>query len=98
VRVHDPEAIDSARRIFGDRVAYGTSNYDVLPGAHALVILTEWKQYRTPDFDRIRTALEQPVIVDGRNVFDPARMGRMGFDYEGVGRPRARPAGIDAGA
>lgn len=97
VRVHDPEATLSARRSFGDRVAYGANNYDVLAGADALVVLTEWKQYRTPDFERIRTLLKQPVIVDGRNVFEPARMGRMGFDYEGVGRPRARPNPGNAG-
>jgi UDPglucose 6-dehydrogenase len=95
VQVHDPEAIVTARRAFGDRVAYGGNNYEALAGADALVILTEWKQYRTPDFDRMRALLKEPVIVDGRNVFEPARMARLGFDYVGVGRPRARPDPAD---
>jgi len=93
VRVHDPEAGVAARAAFGDRVAYGGTNYDVLGGADALVILTEWQQYRTPDFTRIRALLSQPVIVDGRNIYDPARMAGLGFDYVGVGRPRVRLKG-----
>jgi UDPglucose 6-dehydrogenase len=98
VRVHDPEAAVAARAAFGDRVAYGGTNYDVLGGADALVILTEWKQYRTPDFTRIRALLNQPVIVDGRNIYDPARMAGLGFDYVGVGRPRVRLEGTSPAA
>jgi UDPglucose 6-dehydrogenase len=100
VRVHDPEAMVTAREAFADRVAYGSSNYDALTGADALVILTEWKQYRTPDFARMRAVMRQPVIVDGRNVFEPARMGGLGFEYVGVGRPPARrdPQPAPAGA
>ncbi|MGH7501441.1 MAG: UDP-glucose dehydrogenase family protein [Longimicrobiales bacterium] len=86
VRVHDPEALDLARNVFADRVTYCTTNYDAVEGADALLIVTEWKQYRTPDFDRIRSHLRHPVIFDGRNLFDPAMMSQLGFDYRGIGR------------
>ena len=100
VRVHDPEAMATASGLFTDRVAYSGTNYEAVAGADVLVILTEWKQYRTPDFARIRALMNDSVIVDGRNVFDPARMAGLGFDYVGVGRPPARreAAGARAGA
>jgi UDPglucose 6-dehydrogenase len=87
VAAHDPVALGEARHIFGDRVSLSDSNYDVVEGADALVIHTEWHPYRRPDFDRIKTALVQPVVFDGRNLYDPARMGRLGFEYHSVGRP-----------
>jgi UDPglucose 6-dehydrogenase len=86
VRVHDPEAIEVARRIWSDRIEYFENNYEALDGADALMVVTEWKQYRTPDFDRIRQALRQPVILDGRNLFDPAHMRSSGFEYFSIGR------------
>jgi UDPglucose 6-dehydrogenase len=89
VRVHDPEAMPSAKDVFQDRVTYCTNNYDAIEGADALLVVTEWKQYRTPDFDRIRSAMRRPVILDGRNLFDPRMMERLGFDYRGIGRPRS---------
>jgi UDPglucose 6-dehydrogenase len=87
VRVHDPEALQVARTHFGDRVEYCESNYDTLPGADALIILTEWKPYRRPDFDRIRSLLARPIIMDGRNLFSPDRMKELGFEYSSIGRP-----------
>ncbi|MGH7465379.1 MAG: UDP binding domain-containing protein, partial [Longimicrobiales bacterium] len=92
ITAHDPEALDAARRVFGDRIRYVENNYDALAGADALVIITEWKQYRVPDFNRIRALLRQPVIFDGRNVFNPARMHELGFDYTSIGRPGVRSA------
>jgi UDPglucose 6-dehydrogenase len=89
VRVHDPAALASARRHLGDRVAYAANAYDALEGAAALAIVTEWLEYRNPDFERIRRALSQPVIVDGRNLYDPQRMAKLGFTYESIGRPVA---------
>jgi UDPglucose 6-dehydrogenase len=89
VRVHDPEALHVARGIWGDRVTYCEHNYDALEGADALLIVTEWKQYRNPDFGRIRRLLRQPIILDGRNLFDPGHMGELGFDYHSMGRPAA---------
>ncbi len=87
VRVHDPEAMDVAHRHFGDSVEYCKDNYDALNGADALIILTEWKPYRRPDFERIRSLLAQPVIIDGRNLFSPEKMRELGFEYSSIGRP-----------
>jgi UDPglucose 6-dehydrogenase len=87
VRVHDPEAMEVARTHFGDSVEYCDVNYDALNGADALIILTEWKPFRRPDFDRIRAALARPLIIDGRNLFAPERMKELGFEYISIGRP-----------
>jgi UDPglucose 6-dehydrogenase len=89
VRVHDPAAIASARRHLGDRVTYAANAYDAVAGAAALAIVTEWLEYRNPDFDRIRQALSHRLIVDGRNLYDPQRMARLGFTYDSIGRPAA---------
>ena len=87
VQVHDPEALEVAQHHFGDRVSYHPINYDALEGADALLILTEWQQYRSPDLDRIRLLLKSPVIVDGRNLFAPERLLEEGFEYYSIGRP-----------
>ena len=89
VRVHDPAAMDTARHQLGDRVTYAGTAYDALEGAAALVIVTEWLEYRNPDFGRIKQALSRPLIVDGRNLYDPQRLARLGFVYESIGRPVA---------
>ena len=86
VRAHDPEAMESARRIFGDRIGYAERMYDALPEADALVIVTEWLEYRNPDFARIKSMLKRPIIVDGRNLYDPVRMAARGFTYHSIGR------------
>jgi UDPglucose 6-dehydrogenase len=86
VRAHDPEALGSARRIFGDRISYHEKNYDALEGADALIILTEWPEFRHPNFQRIRTMLKSPVIFDGRNLYDPALMKALEFRYYSIGR------------
>jgi UDPglucose 6-dehydrogenase len=87
VRVHDPEAMAVARTHFGDSVEYCENNYDALPDADALIILTEWKPYRRPDFERVRSMLARPVIIDGRNLFSPEKMRELGFEYASIGRP-----------
>jgi UDPglucose 6-dehydrogenase len=87
IRAHDPEALATARNIFGDRVTYHESNYEALREADALVILTEWNQFRHPNFQRIKTALKAPVIFDGRNLYDPALMRALEFRYYSIGRP-----------
>lgn len=89
VRVHDPEAVEVARTHFGDRVEYSEDNYDTLAGADALLILTEWRQYRRPDFDRMTSMMQRPLVLDGRNLFEPQRMGELGFQYISIGRPEA---------
>jgi UDPglucose 6-dehydrogenase len=86
VTAHDPEALDSARRIFGDRIAYAERMYDALPGADALVIVTEWLEYRNPDFAKMKALLAQPIVVDGRNLYAPDRMRSLGFRYHSIGR------------
>ena len=96
VHVHDPEAMDVARSEFGERVTYHQINYDATEGADALIILTEWQQYRRPDLDRIRALLRTPVIIDGRNLFDPERMAEHGFEYYSIGRPAVAQSGAVA--
>jgi len=86
VRVHDPAALTTARRVLGDRVTYAEHAYDALAGADALAIVTEWLEYRNPDFARIRQLLRRPLIVDGRNLYEPDRLARLGFTYDSLGR------------
>ncbi len=86
VKAYDPEASKEAYKIFGDKIEYVKKQYSALEDADALVIVTEWNEFRRPDFDKIKSLLKQPVIMDGRNLFDPKRMAQMGFEYEGIGR------------
>jgi UDPglucose 6-dehydrogenase len=87
VRVHDPEALREARRYFGERVSYHEINYEALEGADALLILTEWNEFRRPDFARMRNLLKAPRIFDGRNLYEPAQMRQRGFLYHSIERP-----------
>jgi UDPglucose 6-dehydrogenase len=86
VSAHDPAATHEATRRLGDRVAFASGMYDALAGADALVVVTEWNAYRNPDFARIKAALSRPVIVDGRNLYDAAKLRAMGFTYDGIGK------------
>ncbi len=86
VRAHDPEAINEARKVFGDRIEYSHNQYDILASADALAVITDWSEYRNPDFDRIKAALKTPIIVDGRNLYKPDRMASAGFRYIPLGR------------
>jgi UDPglucose 6-dehydrogenase len=88
VRVHDPEALDEARRRFGDRVSYHEVNYEALDGTDALLVVTEWNEFRNPDFPRMKKLLREPVIFDGRNLYEPSEMAEHGFVYYSIGRPR----------
>ena len=87
VHVHDPAAMKTAARQLGSRVTYAPHAYDALGGADALAIVTEWLEYRNPDFERIKQLLRRPLIVDGRNLYDPDKLGRLGFTYDSIGRP-----------
>ncbi len=91
VHVHDPEALNEARRLFGDRLRYHRVNYEALEGADALLVVTEWNEFRRPDFDRMRRVMKRPVIFDGRNIYDPNDMCERGFTYYSVGRRPVRP-------
>ena len=86
VVAHDPEAMHEAKRRLGDRITYADSNYAALDGADALVIVTDWNAYRTPDFTRVKAALKRPVIIDGRNLYEPAKVRALGFTYASIGR------------
>ncbi len=86
VRVHDPEAIANVREIYGDKLSYSDRPYGALEQADALAIVTEWNEFRNPDFKVMLALLRSPVIFDGRNLFDPAQMEKLGFTYEGIGR------------
>lgn len=94
IRAHDPEARREAERYFPDLIDAGTlelceQNFDCLDDADALLVLTEWQPYRRPNFDRLRARLRQPIIFDGRNLWEPARMRELGFEYVSIGRPPA---------
>jgi UDPglucose 6-dehydrogenase len=91
VAAHDPEALREARRLLGDTIEYCRHDYDVLDGADALVIHTEWLQYRRPDLDRVRELLRTPIIFDGRNLYDPDAMASQGFEYISIGRQSIPP-------
>ena len=86
IQAFDPEATAEARKIFGDRIVYAARNYDALDGASALLVLTEWNEFRRPDFERIKELLKEPIIFDGRNIYDPGELKRLGFDYYSIGR------------
>lgn len=86
VQAFDPEAMVEAKKIFGDRISYANRNYDALNGASALLVLTEWNEFRRPDFGRIKSLLRRPVIFDGRNIYDPADLRKLGFTYYSIGR------------
>jgi UDPglucose 6-dehydrogenase len=86
VAVYDPEAMGGARARYGDRIEYAESSYGALQGADALVIATEWNEFRKPDFGLMKTLMRQPVLFDGRNIFDPRKMRERGFLYHSIGR------------
>ncbi len=94
VVAHDPAAMEEARRHLDDRIEYRDRNYDVLEGADALVIHTEWHPYRRPDFERMLELLRQPVIFDGRNLYKREELEKLGFEYYTVGRPPVIPEGV----
>jgi UDPglucose 6-dehydrogenase len=86
VITHDPVAMHETERRIGNRVAYAPSSYEAIEGADALVVVTDWNEYRHPDFKRIKAALRSPVVVDGRNLYDARKMREMGFTYDSIGR------------
>jgi len=90
VAVHDPEALGEARKVFGARVSYHRTNYDALKEADALLIVTEWNEFRRPDFGRMKQLLRRAVIFDGRNLYEPETMREQGFTYLPIGRGPTR--------
>lgn len=96
VVAYDPAAMDRAKEVMADRITYAESPYDACMGADALLLLTEWPEFSELDLVRLRSALKYPIVVDGRNLFDPGQMADLGFQYHSVGRPVA--SGLFAGA
>jgi UDPglucose 6-dehydrogenase len=86
---HDPAAVVHTRALLGNRIDYAETNYEALAGADALVVVTDWNEYRHPDFDRVIRTLRQPVIIDGRNLYDVEKMRELGVRYHSIGRPSA---------
>jgi UDPglucose 6-dehydrogenase len=86
VTAHDPAAMKEARHKLGDRIAFAETNYEALPDADALVVVTDWNEYRHPDFARIRSMLRRPIVIDGRNLYNADKMRRLGFTYDSIGR------------
>ncbi len=87
VRAFDPEAHESAKAIFGRKITYARNAYDALKGAEALLVVTEWNEFREPDFKKIKKLLKRPLVIDGRNIYEPKQMREQGFTYSSIGRP-----------
>ena len=87
ITAYDPEAMENVKNLLGDKIAFSESQYDALKGVDALIIATEWNEFRTPDFLKIVSNMKQKVIFDGRNLFDVAAIKELGFYYESIGRP-----------
>jgi UDPglucose 6-dehydrogenase len=86
VRAYDPKAGAVARRLLDDRIALCTRSYEAVEGADALAVITEWNEFREPDFKRIKSLMRHPAIFDGRNIYHPPALRELGFHYEGIGR------------
>ena len=91
LRVFDPEGMNNVKQIFGDKIYYAEDQYDTLAGASAMILVTEWSEFRNPDFDRIAETLVHPAIFDGRNVYSMEKMEELGFYYESIGRKIVHP-------
>lgn len=91
LRVFDPEGMNNVKQIFGDTIEYCDNPYDTLVGASAMILVTEWSEFRNPDFDRIAELLIHPAIFDGRNVYSMEKMEELGFYYESIGRKVIHP-------
>lgn len=86
VTAYDPEAMEDAKIIFGDRIQFSSNNYGCLEEADGLLLVTEWQTFRHPNFERIKTLMREPVVFDGRNIYDPAQLRQLGFTYYGMGK------------
>lgn len=86
IKAFDPKAMETAYEIFGNRITYAPKSYEALDGADAMILLTEWNEFRRPDFERVKELLNSPVIFDGRNLYNPERLKNTGFEYYCIGR------------
>ena len=86
ITAYDPKACETAKKIFGDKIEYAASSYEALKDADALILLTEWNEFRNPDFSKIKSLLKTPVIFDGRNQYTSYNIQTLGFEYYEVGK------------
>jgi len=86
IQAYDPEAMEVARARFGTRIAFTRRSYEALAGADALALVTEWNEFREPDFGKMKKLMRAPVVFDGRNIYNPAQMKAHGFTYFSIGR------------
>ena len=86
VKAYDPKGFEQAEMIWDDKIVYAANSYDAVKDADCLLLLTEWNEFRRPDFDKIKTLMKSPVVFDGRNLYDPKRMRQRGFEYRCVGK------------
>ena len=89
VVAHDPAAMHETERRIGNAIEYAKSGHEAATGADALVVVTEWNEYRFPDFAKVKAELRQPIVIDGRNLYDPDKMRALGFTYRSIGRAGA---------
>ena len=92
VRAHDPVAVDNVKAIYGDKLVYSDRMYGALEGADCLAIVTEWQEFRNPDFEVMKRLLKTPIVADGRNLYEPAAMAELGFTYSSIGRRTVKAA------
>ena len=86
VKVYDPAAMNETKKLFGNRIVYATDMYEALGDANAMALLTEWPEFRIPDFEKVSKLMKNKVIFDGRNIYDPSEIKKAGFKYYGIGR------------
>ena len=86
IKAYDPEAMENVRQVFGDKIEFSTNEYEAIKGVDALAIVTEWNEFRTPDFGKMKEIMAGQVIFDGRNIYDVATIREMGFYYDSIGR------------
>jgi len=104
IRAYDPIAVENVRKsmpaaaLEKGQIVFCSEQYEALDGADALLLVTEWKQFRNPDFDRIKRRLRTPMIFDGRNQYDPKDLAEQGFEYYGIGRGRGAAEASESGA
>ncbi|MBL8897207.1 MAG: UDP-glucose/GDP-mannose dehydrogenase family protein [Planctomycetes bacterium] len=92
IRATDPEAIKEAKKVFGERIEYHQRPYDTLPGADAMIVVTEWNEFRRPNFEKMRELMKTPIIFDGRNIYSPKTLQKEGFTYYAIGCAPVNPA------
>ena len=96
ITAYDPAAMDRTREVVGNCIAYANSSYEAAHDADALLILTEWEEFANLDLGRLRSELKYPIVIDGRNLYDPESMAAQGFTYYSVGRAASHPDGVPA--